>query len=443
MEKLKMKQVLSLTLTLFAVFFGAGNMIFPPAMGQLAGENYLQALAGFILTDAGIALLGMIAVVLVGNKIMDLGDLVSRKFSLLLSVTVYLLIGPLFALPRTGSVSYELAVRPYVPQQYTWIVSLIVTAAFFGLTYYLSGNPSKIVDIIGKYMTPILIISIIVLYLVCVFADKSGNVVQYGPIQKATGEYQDIAFFKGMIEGYNALDGPAGPVFAIIIINAVTGFQIKERKNVVKYTILSGIGAVAILSGVYYMLTYIGATTRTAFANGGALLHAVASDLLGPAGGIVLGASVFLACMTTSIGLTTSFADYFHELLPSVSYRRITAIVCLFSFAVSNVGLSYLIAVSQPVLMMIYPVLIVLIVLSFGRKWIEDRKMVYMLSMIAAFAVAFINAMDSVGVSLGILTEWGQKLPMYHLHLGWIVPAVCGAALGFLPFWRRKQEGKN
>ena len=173
MEKLTMRQILSLTLTLFAVFFGAGNMIFPPAMGQLAGENYLQALAGFILTDAGIALLGMIAVVLVGNKIMDLGDLVSRRFSLLLSVMVYLLIGPLFALPRTGSVSYELAVRPYVPQQYAWLVSLAVTAVFFLLTYYLSGNPSKVVDIIGKYMTPVLIISIALLYLVCLFSIKS------------------------------------------------------------------------------------------------------------------------------------------------------------------------------------------------------------------------------------------------------------------------------
>lgn len=123
MEKLNMKQIMSLTLTLFAIFFGAGNMIFPPAMGQVAGEHYLQALAGFILTDAGIALLGMIAVVLVGNKIMDLGDLVSRRFSLILSVTVYLLIGPLFALPRTGSVSYELAVRPYVPEDYGWLRS--------------------------------------------------------------------------------------------------------------------------------------------------------------------------------------------------------------------------------------------------------------------------------------------------------------------------------
>lgn len=205
-------------------------------MGQLAGENYLQALAGFILTDAGIALLGIVAVVLLGNRITDLGNLVSRRFSLCLSVTVYLLIGPLFALPRTGSVSYELAIRPYIPQEYVWLVSLLVTAVFFSLTYYFSGNPKKIVDIIGQYMTPILILSITVLYFVCLFADKSGNVIQYGAVQ-STGEYQDIAFFKGMIEGYNALDGPAGPVFAIIIINAVTGFGVRERKSIVKYTI--------------------------------------------------------------------------------------------------------------------------------------------------------------------------------------------------------------
>ena len=440
MEKLKMRQVLSLTFTLFAIFFGAGNMIFPPAMGQVAGENYLPALAGFILTDSGIALLGIIAVVLVGNKIMDLGDLVSRKFSLCLSITVYLLIGPLFALPRTGSVSYELAVRSYVPQEYGWLASLLITAVFFLLTYYLSGNPGKVVDIIGKYMTPFLIVSIVLLYLVCVFSDKSQNALQYGAIQKAQGEYQDIAFFKGMIEGYNALDGPAGPVFAIIIINAINGFQVKERKNVVKYPVFSGIGAVLILSIIYYMLTYIGAITHTIFENGGALLHGVASDLQGPVGGMALGVSVFLACMTTSIGLTTSFADYFHELLPSVSYRKITAGVCLFSFAVSNVGLSYLITVSQPVLMMIYPALIVLILLSFVRKWIGDRKMVYILSMIGAFCFAFLNAMDNAGITFGIFTEWARKRPLYDLHLGWMLPAACGAVAGFLPIWKRVQK---
>ena len=140
---MKARQVLSITLTLFAVFFGAGNMIFPPAMGQQAGEHYIQALAGFIVTDAGIALLGMIAVVLVGTEVSDLGELVGRRFAIFLSVCIYLLIGPLFALPRTGSVSFELAVRPYLTEPNVWWVSLIVTGIFFGLTYYLSGTPEN------------------------------------------------------------------------------------------------------------------------------------------------------------------------------------------------------------------------------------------------------------------------------------------------------------
>ena len=293
---MKARQVLSITLTLFAVFFGAGNMIFPPAMGQQAGEHYIQALAGFIVTDAGIALLGMIAVVLVGTEVSDLGELVSRRFAVFLSVCIYLLIGPLFALPRTGSVSFELAVRPYLTEPNVWWVSLIVTGIFFGLTYYLSGNPKKVVNLIGKYLTPILLICIVMIFLACIFLEKSPNgEVQYGSIGAAQGAYADIPFFQGMIEGYYALDGPAGLVFAIIIINAVRGFQVHEKKNIIKYTLFCGAGAALILSVVYYMLTYIGAVTQTPFSNGGTLLHAVASDLLGPVGGIVLGVAVFFA----------------------------------------------------------------------------------------------------------------------------------------------------
>ncbi len=316
MEKLKFKQIMSLTLTLFAIFFGAGNMVFPPAMGQLAGENYWQALIGFILTDAGIALLGIIAVVLVGNEITDLGNLISKKFSIFLSIVVYLLIGPLFALPRTGSVSYELAAKPYVPSEYSWLVSLAVTAVFFAVTYFLSARPNKIVDIIGKYLTPILILSIVAIFFSCLFMDKSNHTIQYGATTASDAYSSGGAFFQGLVEGYNALDGPAGLVFAIIIINAVTGFGIKKRKNITKYTVICGIGAVIILSAIYFMLTYIGASTLTSFPNGGELLHAVTSDLLGTPGGIILGIAVLLACLTTSIGLTTSFSDYFHELIP-------------------------------------------------------------------------------------------------------------------------------
>lgn len=441
MEKLKTRQIISVTLTLFAVFFGAGNMIFPPAMGQLAGTNYLSALVGFILTDAGIALLGIISVVLVGTEISDLGNLVSRRFALFLSVGIYLLIGPLFAIPRTGSVSFELAVMPYVSKQYAWIFSLVITAIFFSLTYYLSSNPNKIIDVIGKYLTPILLLCIITIFVVCLLKGESTEgAIQYGKMSAPKGAYASIPLFQGMLEGYNALDGPAGLVFAIVIINAVSAYGVKEKKNIVKYTIICGIGAATILSIVYYMLTYVGAVTITQFENGGALLHAVTSDLLGSMGGIILGIAVFFACMTTSIGLTTSFADYFHELLPSISYKKITAIVCGFSFIISNVGVTQLVKISMPILMMVYPVTVVLILLSFLKRYIGNRRQVYVLAMLFAFCIAFIDGLEKAGVSFGMITSLCHYIPFYELGLGWIVPAILGAVLGLLPFWPMNKE---
>ena len=352
----------------------------------------------------------MIAVVLVGTEVSDLGELVSRRFAVFLSVCIYLLIGPLFALPRTGSVSFELAVRPYLSESNVWWVSLIVTGIF--RTDLLSERESEKG---GESDRKIPHSGTFDLYCpdfsgMCFHGKITawpGSVWQH---RCPRGAYAEIPFFQGMIEGYYALDGPAGLVFAIIIINAVRGFQVHEKKNIIKYTLFCGAGAALILSVVYYMLTYIGAVTQTPFSNGGTLLHAVASDLLGPVGGIVLGVAVFFACMTTSIGLTTSFADYFHELFPNMSYKKITAIVCLFSFVISNIGLDMLVQVSLPVLMMIYPVTVVLVILSFFKKWIGNRKMVYVLGMLFAFCVAFVDGMQSVKIMLGPVTEFCRQL---------------------------------
>lgn len=444
MGKLNAKQLLSVSLTLFAIFFGAGNMIFPPAMGQLAGTNFISALAGFIVTDAGIAILGMIAVVLVGSSMSDLGRLVSRKFAILLPVGVYLLIGPLFALPRTGSVSFELALLPYIPKNNAWMFSLIFTACFFLLTYYLSSNPNKIVDVVGKYMTPVLLISILMIFIACIFTDQvNSEMLQYGKIGAPQQDYASIPFFKGMIEGYNALDGPAGLAFAIIVINAIRGYGIKDKKCIVKYTIISGLGAAFFLAVVYFMLTYAGAITSTSFSNGGALLHALTTSLYGSVGGVILGVSVLLACLTTSIGLTTAFSDYFKELFPSISYKKIAALVCIFSFIISNVGLSQLITISLPVLMMIYPVTVVLILLSFMKKYIGHRRIVYVGGMLMALLASFVSALESAGISFVLTSLFHEYLPFYSLGLGWILPAAIGAGIGFLPFWTMNKKDKD
>lgn len=436
MKKLTIAQIISVSMMLFAIFFGAGNMIFPPAMGQLAGTSYLSALAGFILTDAGIAILGVTAVVLAGSSMSDLGNLVGRRFALFLSVGVYLLIGPLFALPRTGSVSFEIALLPYIGESNSMLWSLLFTGAFFGLTYYLSSNPSRIVDVVGKYLTPVLLLSILSIFIASLLNGGSNGSFSFGTISAPTAAYADIPFFKGMIEGYNALDGPAGLAFAIIVITAIRSYGITEKKTIARYTIICGLGAAGFLAVVYFMLTYVGAMTNTAFANGGALLHAVTNHLFGGIGGIILGIAVLFACLTTSIGLTTSFADYFQTILPKRwSYKKIAAAVCLFSFVISNIGLSQLITVSLPILIMIYPVTVVLMLLSFLRKRIGSRRMVYVMAMLFTFAVSFVNGMESAGIHFGILSDWCALLPFYELSIGWILPAVVGAMIGLLPMW--------
>lgn len=443
MKKLRFTQILSISMMLFAIFFGAGNMIFPPAMGQAAGSNFLPALAGFIVTDAGIAILGITAIVFVGSSMHDLGNLVSKKFATCLAIGVYLLIGPLFALPRTGSVSFEIALLPYVDKDNSFIFSLLFTGVFFLITYYVSSNPNKIVDIVGKYLTPILLVSIFAIFIVSFTKGVSNDNLAFGTMNIPNEEYVSIPFFKGMIEGYNALDGPAGLAFAILVITAIKGYGITDKKSIAKYTIVCGAGAALFLAVVYFMLTYIGAMTNTPFTNGGALLHGVTNHLFGNAGGLVLGVAVLLACLTTSVGLTTSFADYFQTLLPSISYKKIAAFVCAFSFIISNIGLSQLIQISLPILIMIYPVTVVLILLSFLKSFIGHRRMVYILAMSFTFAVAFINGMESIQISLGWLSKVCKMLPFNALSIGWLTPAIVGALLGLLPIWRiNKQKNK-
>ena len=444
MKKLSVLQIVSVSMMLFAIFFGAGNMIFPPAMGQLAGTSYISSLAGFILTDAGIAILGVTAGVLAGSSMRDLGKLVGRRFALFLSIGVYLLIGPLFALPRTGSVSFEIALLPYIGESSNMLWSLLFTAIFFGVTYYLSSNPSKIVDVVGKYLTPVLLLSILAIFIASLCASPSTGSFSFGTMLEPSAAYADIPFFKGMIEGYNALDGPAGLAFAILVITAIRGYGITDKKSIARYTILCGLGAAGFLAIVYFMLTYVGAITNTAFSNGGALLHAVTNHLFGGIGGIILGIAVLFACLTTSIGLTTSFADYFQTILPkSWTYKRIAASVCLFSFVISNIGLSQLITVSLPILIMIYPVTVVLMLLSFMKKRIGSRRMVYILAMLFTFAVSFVNGMESAGMQLGILSKWCGMLPFYDRSIGWILPAILGALLGLLPIWPVNRKAKE
>lgn len=426
-DKLGFGKIISISLMLFAMFFGAGNMIFPPMLGHLGGENFLQGTLGFVLTDAGLSVLGIAAIIFVGTKIDDLGRLVGPKFAVFMALVIYLLIGPLFALPRTGTVSYEMAIIPFLGESAGLLTSVIFTAVFFGLTYFLCLNPSKLIDIVGKFLTPILLLSIAIIFIVSLM-----NPV--GEIGVPQGDYAEIPLFKGMVEGYLALDGFAALAFAIVVINGIKDLGVKESGSIAKYTLIAGVFAAIALGVVYLALSYVGAQTSASmsFENGGQLLADVVYSLLGNGGRLVLGVAVLLACLTTAIGLATSFADYVHETFPKYSYKAVLTVVCLFSFAISNVGLTLMITFTLPALVMVYPPVITLVLLAFLHKKLGTSPEPYALAMAFAFAVGIFDGLKTAGISLGALSSMLEMIPFFNLGLGWIVPAIIGCLLGII-----------
>lgn len=426
-KKLGAGKIISLSLMLFAMFFGAGNMIFPPMLGHLGGENFVQGTLGFVAADAGLSILGIAAIVMAGSKLDDLGRLIGPRFSVFLGALIYLLIGPLFALPRTGTVSYEMAALPFLNEHAGILTSVVFTALFFGITYVLSLNPTKLVDIVGKILTPVLLLSIAVIFIVSV-------VNPVGEIGAPKGEYETIPFFKGIVEGYLALDGFAALAFAIVVINAVKDLGVSEPGKIVNYTLISGIFAGLGLGVVYMALGYVGAQTSSgdAFENGGQILTFAVHHLLGNGGNFVLGLAVLLACLTTSIGLATSFSDYFHELMPKYSYKQILTVVCLFSFAVSNIGLTTMIKFTLPALVMVYPPVITLVLLSFLKKFLGTSPEPYAFAMLFSFVIGIFDGLKNAGISMGSFEGILEHIPFFELGMGWVVPAVAGCILGLI-----------
>ena len=432
-QKLTVSQVIYASFMLFSIFFGAGNMIFPPLLGQQAGTQAPTALLGFIITDAGLAVLGIIAVVIAGNSMDSLVGKAGKKIGLVLTAAVYLLLGPLFALPRTGAVSFEIGVVPFLEEGSSQFVPMLVyTAVFFALTYFFSLKPSKVIDIVGKFMTPLLLLSIFIIFI-------AAWLNPLGPIEETSIVYQNGPFIEGLLQGYLALDGFAALIFAIIMINTLKDQGVTERKQVVHYTVIIGVVAVALLCLVYGALCFVGAQTSgmTAFSNGGVILNYAVYALFGRWGNLILGVAVVLACLTTSIGLTTAFGDYFAKVLPNWSYRKIITVVILFTWLASNVGLDTLIDTVLPVLVVLYPLVTVLVILSYFDRFWRGRTEVYAFSMAFALCFSIFDGCKEAGISLGGLTEQMMRFPLASLGVGWLIPAFVGFLIGVSPIGRK------
>jgi len=429
MRELTKRETITVGLMLFALFFGAGNMIFPPALGQAAGTNVWIAMLGFIVTGVGLPLLGVIAISIAGGNLHTLAGRVHPRFGVIFTVIVYLAIGPFLAIPRTGTVTFEMAVLPFLPEaaKDSWIPLFLTTVIYFAVTYWLALNPSKLVDRIGKILTPALLVIIALLFI-------KSMLQPMGEIGSPSEAYQSAPFFKGFLEGYLTLDALAALVFGIVVTASVEALGITDRKKVSWVTIKAAIIAAAGLGLVYLTLGYLGATSMALgqSENGGQILTGVAHQLFGSLGTTLLGLAVMLACLTTSVGLVTACSHFFSKRMPAVSYRTMATILTVFSAAVANVGLTQLISISVPVLMAIYPLAIVLMLLAFLHKAVKGYRAVYVGAVIATAAISVVDGLKLLGLPVEQITNLYEKLPLYAEGIGWLVPAIVGGLLGFL-----------
>ncbi|AJD91779.1 hypothetical protein JMA_24620 [Jeotgalibacillus malaysiensis] len=428
-NKITFGSVFTVGLMLFALFLGAGNMIFPPLLGQQSGDSSWVAIAGFLLTGVGLPLLGVIAIAKSGGSPMDLASRVHPIFGIIFTIILYLAIGPFFGIPRTATVSYEIGILPFLAQESAggWTL-LLFSILFFAITAWLSLNPAKLVDRIGKILTPVLLVILAVL-VGGAFINPMGE-----PGQPVAG-YADSPFITGFLEGYLTLDAIAALVFAIVIISAIQNKGVTDRKQVVRAAIYAGLIAASGLAAVYISLSYLGATSLNAVGvqgNGGALLSASANYLYGSSGAVILGIAIGAACLTTSIGLVSATSSYFSRTFPNISYSKFVIVFSVFSMMIANIGLAQLIAVSVPVLVMIYPMTIVLIILSFLDKTIKGKQAVYVGAIIPTFVLGVSDGLAAAGFTA--FASAFSFLPLMDQSLGWIIPAIAGGVIGlFIP----------
>ncbi len=429
-KTLTMKETIVVASTLFGMFFGAGNLIFPVHLGQMAGSNSWPAIIGFCITAVTIPIL---AVAAIGNthsdNLMHLASKVGNRYSKIFTAALYLTIGPFFAIPRCATVSFTTGLEP-LTGNHPKIALLIFSFVFFALVMFFSLRPSGITTWIGRIINPIFLVFLAILVIVALI-NPGAPMSSVEP----TEAYQNGALFNGFIEGYGTMDAIAGLAFGIVIINVVRDLGVSDDGDVAKATIKAGVFT-GILMAIIYVLTIImGAQSRGLFElsdNGGIALTQISNHYLGGIGQFVLAITITFACLKTAIGLVTSCGEMFVKLIPGkLNYRGWAMVFTLFSFIVSNVGLTAIITYAIPVLMLLYPLTITLVILALFEKAFGKSKYVYMWVTIGALIPAVFDFFKTLGIE-SVNTLGGKIFPFFDLGLGWVVPSVIGLVIGLI-----------
>lgn len=429
-------------LLLFGIFFGAGNLIFPPALGAQSGSHFWPAIAGFVLSGVGIAIITLIIGTLnPKGYIHEISRKIAPWFAIVYLVALYLSIGPFFAIPRTATVSYEVGIAPLLGNTNGGLGLFIFTLVYFCLAYLIALYPSKILDSIGRILTPIFAILIVVLVVLGALK-YSGHAPQ-----AATEAYQASAFGQGFLEGYNTLDALASVAFSVIAVTTLNQLGFTSKKEYIKTIWIVGIVVAIGFSILYIGLGYLGnhfpipAKVMASDANKGVyVLSEATKAIFGPAAQIFLAGMVTVTCFTTTAGLIVSTGEFFHNTFPKISYKVYASFFTLIGFAIANLGLSAIIAYSLPVLMILYPITITIVLIVIVNKFTQLSKPGMQLTMFLVSLVAIADVLASTFKLTG-LANIIKTLPFAAQSLPWLLPAVVGIVLSlFLPNKQSAEE---
>ncbi len=405
MDKLSRKKQLLFGVTLFSMFFGAGNLIFPPYLGYQAGREALPAFLGFAVSAVGLPILGVIAVVR-NNGLHSLAGRVSKPFAAIYTMLIYLSIGPCLAIPRTASTSFEMAVTPFLPDRsWTFWLQILYSAVFFSIALALTLHPTQLVNLLGKHLAPLLLILIAVLTLGGIFYGFSG-------MNAPSGNYASVPAVQGFLDGYQTMDAIAALIFGMVFTLNISNYGVTDKLSVYHTTVHAGWIAAALFVAVYGSLTWVGAAgaAGSKVENGAQVLSYVAMRLFGQGGEIILAAIFFIACLNTCISLICCCGEYFHKLIPKLSYPAWASVFAVFSAVVANAGL---------------------IGLAFLPKdFHTSRPLLYPLSIALTGIVSVTASLHSAGLDIPFLTKAVNQLPLASFGLEWLFPALVGIATG-------------
>ena len=427
MKKLSKRVQLLLGFTLFSMFFGAGNLIFPPGVGAQAGNLTWLAMAGMAVSAVGLPVLGVVAVALSGG-LGTLGDRVHPLFSRVFTIVAYLAIGPCLAIPRTASTSFEMAVPPFVGADAPiGMLQILYSLVFFALALVVALRPEKLTDRLGKIMCPILLLLIVVTFIGSLVDPLEG----YGAPQSELYAAAPVA--RGFLDGYQTMDTIAALVFGIIIALNIRARGVEEDSDVVRYTVRAGWMAGVLLLVVYAMLAHIGALSGGAFpgaTNGAEVLTNLVPALFGTPGSVLLAAIFVIACFNVCVGLISSCAEYFNMICPKLSYRTWAILFAAVSMLIANAGLDLILSLSVPVLSIIYPVAIALIALALLHRWVGRRPLVYPVTVLFTGVASILYTLRDLKVLPAVLSDLLGALPLAAQGLGWLLPALAGMVVG-------------